>query len=308
MPLGIFLFIHILGPAPIQTHVMGSLPVVFFGFVGFLFGKIRELSLQIKAELQQRIEMEQHTDKLHKQLLYTEKMQAIGELSGGIAHDFNNLIGAILGYAQLTLASETNSLHTRENIGQIVKVCNRASETVNSILSFCKSDDSKKLPLPINTLVIESLNLIKPLFPASLIMQSDISQQLSVVKTHASHIHKILINLCANASHAMNGCGTLTVSLHEKTVATEIAGEFFTIIPRAYAVLSVSDTGCGIPDSVRKNIFDPFFTTKPPDKGTGLGLSVVYGIVMDLSGAIVLNSKESCGTTFEIFLPIWAKN
>ncbi len=302
-PYCVIIFIHIIGTAPLQTHIVGNSPILLFGFIGFLMGQIRQLSLQGQRELKQRIVAEKEKNKLEKQWQYSEKMQAVGELSGGIAHDFNNIIGAILGYAQLTLIGETLSDTAKTNIENIIKACQCASKTVNGILSFCSEDSREKTPIAIGPHIAESLDLIRSLFPSSISIDCALHEEKTPVLANASHIHKILINLCVNAAQAMNDRGTIWVTLTEAVLTIDKITEFSKIRPGTYSKITVKDHGCGIEESIRSKIFEPFFTTKPPGKGPGLGLAVVYGIVNELAGAINVQTAKGKGTSFEIYLP-----
>jgi PAS domain S-box-containing protein len=245
---------------------------------------------------------------LELQLRQKQKMEAIGTLAGGIAHDFNNILGAIQGYAELSLDDLSEDSPVREKIEQILSCSDRAAKLVKQILTFSRKDEleREKEPLQIVPIIKEVLDMLRSSLPTTIKIDQKIQTESSIVLADPTQIHQILVNLCTNASHAMHEKGgILEVSLtdinleHQTRIGEELLEQGF------YVKLSVSDTGCGMKKEVLERIFEPFFTTKNVNEGTGLGLSVVHGIVKGHGGAIMVSSTPGKGTIFEIYLPIF---
>lgn len=245
---------------------------------------------------------------LEAQLRQAQKMEALGTLAGGIAHDFNNMLGIVMGNAQLGLLDIQNPDNPlKKQLNDIYMAGNHAKELVRQILTFSRMQEQSLLPIRIDPIVKEALKLMKSSLPADIELKSRIDSRQQVM-ADATQIHQVIMNLCTNAYHAMEGnVGTLTVSLN--SVFREDSSPFFPVDlpPGSYLRLSVEDTGTGIDPLVLENIFDPYFSTKDKDKGTGLGLSVVHGIVNAHGGMIDVTSKPGEGASFHIFLPVTEK-
>ncbi|MBT4264510.1 MAG: PAS domain S-box protein [Deltaproteobacteria bacterium] len=250
-------------------------------------------------------------NKLENQLRQMEKLDAIGTLTSGIAHDFNNILGAIFGYTQL---SKRKLLPTPENqkiLGYLDKIFSaglRAKELIDQILMFSRKGNYNPKNLNLQPLLEESIKFLRSTIPTTISINSHIDPELRNIYGDATQIQQIIMNLCTNASHAMeeNG-GILEVVLTNykieyKALDTEI------LDPGDYLLLTVSDTGKGMNDETKQRIFEPFFTTKEKGKGTGLGLSSVHGIVAKHGGAINVCSQEGLGTKFNIYFPALLNN
>lgn len=243
--------------------------------------------------------------KLETQLQQAQKMEAIGTLAGGIAHDFNNILTPIIGYTELCIYNtEKESLQYR-NLSEILAAANRAKDLVQQILTFSRHTMPERKPIRISPILKEAIKLLRATLPATIEIQQHIDVELDMVAADATQIHQILMNLCTNASHAMqkNG-GVLDINLDEIEFDSKIKIQYPAIMEGKYLRLTVSDTGHGIPKEEIEQIFDPYFTTKEKGEGTGLGLAVVHGIVKSHNGHIRVYSKPGKGTTFHIYLPL----
>ena len=257
---------------------------------------------QLKAE-HHRIEGQKK--KLEMELYQSQKMEAIGTLAGGIAHDFNNILSIILGNSELALDSLDDQNPIRQNLEQIFEAGNRAKEITYQLLSFCRKGDSKQLPLNLNTIVEKSLKLMRASLPSNIEIHHNLLEQGHTVLGDATQIHQILINLCTNASHAMEGQGgRIDVKLEDISIPSSQIKHYNGLAPGKYIKLVVADTGHGIDPNIMDQIFDPYFTTKEVGKGTGMGLSLVQGIVKSHGGDIRLESELGQYTTVTILLPI----
>jgi CheY-like chemotaxis protein len=187
----------------------------------------------------------------------------------------------------------------QEDLQQVRLAANRATTLVRQILTFSRKNPQERQPLQISLIIKEALKLLRASIPSTIEIRQDIISQ-AVVLADPSQIHQLIMNLCANAFHAMEeGGGVLTVTLQDVR-----ADDDTELVSGPYVMLSVSDTGFGMEKAVVARIFEPYFTTKEVGKGTGLGLAVVHGIVESHSGKIVVVSESGQGTTFQVYLPI----
>jgi len=245
---------------------------------------------------------------LERQLLQAQKMEAIGTLAGGIAHDFNNILGAILGYTELTIAlveeDRNENAIIRRNLEQVYRASLRAKDLIQHILTFSRQTEHKPQSIKINLILKEALKLLRASLPATIDIYQEIDTNPRYILGDPTQIHQIIMNLCTNAYDAMREKGgVLKVQLNPVEINEQQSAENININPGKYLKLTVSDTGMGMSDETIKRIFDPFFTTKEAGAGTGLGLSVVHGIVKNHYGEITVESKPGRGTTFNIYLP-----
>ena len=234
----------------------------------------------------------------------SQKLEALGSLAGGIAHDFNNILGAILGYGEMAQQDSPEGGPTRRYIDNVMLAARRAKILVDRILGFSRSGLSERMLVNIQAVVEQTLELLEPSLPAQIRLEKSLNAGNAAVVGDATHLHQLATNLCTNAAQAMPGGGTLRVTL-TRTVASEpLSVTRGSVAPGRYVLLTVSDTGLGIPPAVLGRMFDPFFTTKGVGAGTGLGLSLVDGIVHDLGGAIAVSTRPGAGTAFTLWLPV----
>jgi PAS domain S-box-containing protein len=241
---------------------------------------------------------------LERRLLQSQKMEAIGTLAGGIAHDFNNILGAILGYGQLIAVALPESGDLRNDIDELLKAVNRATDLVRQILTFSRQVDEERKVIEIGLIVKEALKLLRPSIPTTIEIRTEIDDRDCPAFANPTQIHQVIVNICTNAYHAMQDSGgIMTVSVHPYGVDDAIADTHPGLHEGDYVRLSVRDTGHGIARENLHRVFEPFFTTKPPGSGTGLGLATVHGIVTSHGGAISVYSEIDVGTTFHVYLP-----
>jgi PAS domain S-box-containing protein len=243
---------------------------------------------------------------LKAQLNQAQKLEAIGTLAGGIAHDFNNILAPIIGYSELSLNSVPENSRLHHNMEQILLSGNRAKELVKQILTFSRKTAQEPKPVQVSLLMKETLKFLRSSLPSTIEIRQDLDVGAiqSTVMADPTQIHRVLMNLCTNAAHAMREKGgVLSITLKNEDVESGARTEIADLEPGAYLRASVADTGHGMNEAVRQRIFDPYFTTKGPSEGTGLGLAVVYGIVKNLSGGIAVCSKAGEGTTFDVYFP-----
>ncbi len=244
---------------------------------------------------------------LEGELLQAKKLEAIGTLAGGIAHDFNNILAAILGYGEMAQKGAPEGTALKRHIDAVVGAGLRAKSLVERILAFSRSGIGERVPVHVQSVVVEALDLFAASMPAHLELERRLCAGDATILGDPTQIHQVIMNLCANGAQAMKAPGALTVTLD---VLDKLGAQAATsALPAGrYVRLAVSDAGIGIPRDLKERIFDPFFTTKDVGVGTGLGLSLVHGIVTDLGGGIEVDSREGEGTTVTVYLPLTGRH
>ncbi|MBU1711073.1 MAG: response regulator [Proteobacteria bacterium] len=247
---------------------------------------------------------QEERENLRGQLRQSQKLEAIGTLAGGIAHDFNNILAAIIGYSEMAQAELPEGSISRSDINQVLIAGKRAKELVEHILLFSRSGNQAPAPMRITPIVKEVLKLLRATIPSSIEIKQSLSSDIGATLIDPTQLHQIIMNLCTNATHAMEQGGILAVQLSSATLnADDIKSLAPELTPGKYIQLTVTDTGKGMDEPTLKRIFEPYFTTKDPDKGTGLGLSVVHGIIASCGGAITVESLPGKGSTFRVYFP-----
>ncbi|MBU0480427.1 MAG: response regulator [Proteobacteria bacterium] len=247
-------------------------------------------------------------EKREAQNRQAQKMEAIGALAGGIAHDFNNILFGIFGYTEIAMRRAEDQPAIREALEEVMKGGRRAKDLVRQILTFSRQRDAKWQPVQVKLVIKEVLNLLRSVLPATVEIKQKVTSE-SMVLADPTQIHQVFMNLCTNAQYAMREKGgVLTVTLEDGKIDEEEIAETSDIKPGEYIVLTVEDTGHGIPEDVVARIFEPFFTTKGEGEGTGMGLSTTRNIVSDCGGAITVESTPGEGSTFRVLLPICRKD
>ncbi len=260
------------------------------------------VAVKAAAEIE-RFREEEERRALEAQLRQAQKMEAIGTLAGGIAHDFNNILAAILGYTELAKQQMIPESDPDHCLGEVLKATYRAKELVQQILAFSRKGEQEMQPMRIQSVVKEALKLLRASLPASIDIQQRIDPDCRPILADPTRIHQIILNLCTNASHAMEAKGgTLSVLLENTTLGEEEA-QAQGLAARDYVLLVVSDDGHGMGKEVMDHIFEPYFTTKEQGKGAGMGLAIVHGLVQGSGGKIFVASTIGQGTTFRIFFP-----
>lgn len=242
--------------------------------------------------------------KIQEQLMHSQKMESIGTLAGGVAHNFNNILTAILGHAELLVEYSNLDDTSKERVRNIESSARKAGVMVSKLLSFARRDRSEVLPLNLHDVINDTVKLLEGVLDKRIGIKMELSNNLPVVEGDPNQLEQVIMNLIVNARDAMPNGGLITI----KTSMVEVKKSIFDmpgyIQPGRYVLLTISDTGHGIPREIINRIFEPFFTTKERGKGTGLGLAMVYGIIKDHKGYISVESEVGKGSTFDVYLPV----
>ncbi|HEV3203216.1 MAG TPA: PAS domain S-box protein [Gemmataceae bacterium] len=241
--------------------------------------------------------------RLEDQIRQAQKMEAVGRLAGGIAHDFNNLLTIILGYGQVVLSQLPREDASAPLVSEVMKAGERAATLTRQLLAFSRRQVLAPRVVDLNSLVVDIEKMLRRLIGEDITLEIRQDPALERVQADPGQIDLILLNLAVNARDAMPRGGRLLIETSNVDLDEAYVLAHPDARPGPCVLLSISDTGTGIPPDLLPHIFEPFFTTKEVGKGTGLGLSTVYGVVRQSDGHISVASEPGKGTTFKIFLP-----
>jgi PAS domain S-box-containing protein len=242
---------------------------------------------------------------LEAQFYRAQRLESLGALAGGIAHDMNNILTPIIGFAQLLPLQLPNlDAQNRQMLEIITDNAKRGAELVKQILLFAQGEPEKRVVLQLKNLLKEIEHIVKETFPNSIkIISVQRASELWTISADPTQIYQVLINLCLNARDAMPDGGILTIAADNQFFDRDYVRKNWEAKVGKYVVITVSDTGCGVPKEIRERIFEPFFTTKGASKGTGLGLSTAIGIVKNHDGFVNVKSEIGKGSQFQVCLP-----
>lgn len=238
-----------------------------------------------------------------EQLRQSQKMESVGQLTGGIAHDFNNILTVILANADALQEEECLDAAVAGRLDQITQAVERASGLTRQLLAFSRKQPLSPKRTDINALVTTTGKLLRRALGEQVEIESVLADGLWAVNIDRAQLETALVNLCINARDAMAGGGKLTIATSNVRLDEAFVAQTPDVAAGDYAMLSITDTGTGIPPEMLTKVFEPFFTTKGVGKGTGLGLSMVYGFIKQSQGHIAIDSEVGRGTTFRLYLP-----
>jgi signal transduction histidine kinase len=238
-----------------------------------------------------------------KQLVQSQKLEAVGRLAGGISHDFNNLLTVILGYTDISKRNLKEGDPLLRNLEEIGKASERAASLTRQLLAFSRKQVMQPKVFDVNTVVNDLKKMLRRMIGEDVELRVSTQTDLGNIKADPVQLEQVIMNLVVNARDAMPRGGKLSIETSNVYLDESYARDHVGVEPGEYVMLAISDTGCGMDEETRQRIFEPFFTTKESGKGTGLGLSMVYGIVKQSGGNIWVYSEEGRGTTFKIYFP-----
>jgi len=267
-------------------------------------GKVTGLVMCLR-DISSRKAAEDKARAFEDQLRQAQKMEAVGTLAGGVAHDFNNLLTAIRGYTELLELDLKDDPRALQQLGSIRESADRAAALVRQLLAFSRKQVAEKKITDVNALLVEQQKMLRLLIGEDMELDIKTAPGKATVFADPNMLAQVIMNMVVNARDAMldSPAKKITISVEKTVLSSEETAGKPDMRPGSYVVISISDTGAGIEDSLLEKIFDPFFTTKGMDKGTGLGLAVAYGIIEQHNGWITCLSTPGAGTTFRIFLP-----
>jgi PAS domain S-box-containing protein len=282
-----------------QNHVTGQWYMNFDRAIHWVDGRIARL--QIAMDITQSKQHEEERKRMEKQLQQAQKLEAIGTLAGGIAHDFNNLLMGIQGRASIMKMDLDLDHPLSDHVDAILECSQSATELTSQLLGIARGGKYEAKPIRVNDVVLGSSTMFGRT-KKEIRMHTKLHAPPPVVVADRRQIEQVLLNLYINAWQAMPTGGE--IYLETSTVHLDKAYcKPYSIDAGRYVKISVTDTGTGMDEDIRKRVFDPFFTTKKRGRGTGLGLASAYGIVKNHSGTITVYSEVGEGTTFNIYLP-----
>ncbi len=254
----------------------------------------QELIIVIGRDISQRLRLEQ-------QLRQAQKMDAVGQLTGGVAHDFNNILTVITGTIQILIDDLAERPDLLAIAHMIDDAATRGADLTTQLLAFARRQPLQPRNVDVNNLIVDTVKLLRPTLGEHIEVGSTLQDDCWHALIDPGQLSTALINLAVNARDAMAGGGKISFGTASVSFGTENPGPDDSF--GDFVLVTVSDTGSGIPQGIRDKIFEPFFTTKELGKGTGLGLSMVYGFIKQSGGHIRIDSEEGRGTTFSLYLP-----
>lgn len=261
-----------------------------------------EVSVVAIRDIARRKQDEAENKMLQRQLLHSQKMEAIGRLSAGVAHDFNNCLLAIFGYSDMLIERYEEDPFLVRNLTGIKEAGQRAASLTRQLLAFARRQPMETRVMSLNAVVSGLEKMLQRLLGEDIHLVTELHPDAGRVKIDPGQIEQVIVNLAVNARDAMPRGGRLSVRTAPLEVTDESPAPHADVPPGAYVLLTVSDTGTGMDAETQARVFEPFFSTK--GEGTGLGLSMAYGIVQQSGGRIFVNSAPRQGAVFSIYLPL----
>jgi signal transduction histidine kinase len=256
--------------------------------------ELRAVNAELAAEAEER-------QRAQAELTQSQKLDAIGKLTGGVAHDFNNLLTAILGSLELA-TKRTEDAGLKRLLAVAVQASQRGAKLIGHLLAFSRKQDLVLRPVNVNDSITGMSDLLRRTLGPLVRVRHDLAEDLWPAIADPVQLEVALLNLAVNARDAMPEGGELT--FRSRNVVMRADGDAPAALPAGdYTMVTVSDTGAGMPEAVRSNAFEPFFTTKGPGKGTGLGLSMVFGFAQQAGGTATIDSSLGKGTAISLYLP-----
>ncbi len=238
-----------------------------------------------------------------ERLRHAQRMETIGQLTGGIAHDFNNLLAIIIGNLQLLEERSGQDPEGRELIADAIWSAERGAQLTHRLLAFARRQRLNPRAFDLNHIVKEMTGLLRRTLGERIEIREDLAPGVGQTMIDRGQLESALLNLVVNARDAMPAGGVLTIATHTVALPLDLPAKGEEVTPGEYVVLTVTDTGVGMPPDVLDHVFEPFFTTKKFGEGSGLGLSMVYGFVRQSGGTITIESQPGHGTVVRIYLP-----
>ena len=240
---------------------------------------------------------------LERKFLQAQKMESVGQLTGGIAHDFNNLLMVVLGNLQLIEKLTRDDEKASSRLSTAIDAVNKGSELTKRLLAFSRQQTLEDDTIDVNELISDTADMLNRAITGDIELKIIPGENIWTVKTDKTQLETAILNLAINSRDAMKDGGKLTVETENQMLDVNYTKQHEDLTPGDYVMISVSDTGHGMPVDIIDKVLQPFFTTKAPGSGSGLGLSMIYGFVKQSKGHLSIYSEENTGTTIRIYLP-----
>ncbi|HEU4595869.1 MAG TPA: PAS domain S-box protein [Pyrinomonadaceae bacterium] len=305
----------LIAPMSFMGRVVGTVEVQSYDLAAY--GREHATAVRLAANLAavavENVRLLEREREKEQRLLQAQKAEALGSLAGGVAHDFNNILTGVFGFTDLALrhveAMERGgkselTKRLREELEEVKLSGRRGADLTRQLLAFSRQQQLERRPVDIHHTVTNLLGMLRRIIEENVTIHFHPAAERSTVFADAGQIEQVLVNLAANARDAMPKGGRVVIETANVTLDDAYAERHPYARAGRYVRLSVSDTGTGMPEEVRRRVFEPFFTTKDVNKGTGLGLSTAYGIIKQHNGTIEVYSEPGHGTTFRIYLPL----
>lgn len=261
--------------------------------------------LGLERQVQQRtLELQQANLELEHQFLKQQKLGIIGTIAGGMAHDFNNILASVVFSTELIRgAVDAGDAPDQEDLDRILRVCQRGTSLIRSVLHFTGKMHEEFIHFPIRDVLLETLEIIRGTTPSHIAIDACLDRNLGSLFGDPVHLQQILMNLATNAVHALAGTAKPRIAITARTHPGQDSGLLVTDPDSVLTVITVSDNGTGVSEDDLPRLCEPFFTTKPKDEGTGLGLFVTQKIVKSLRGKLIFSRNAAGGVTVQVCLP-----
>jgi PAS domain S-box-containing protein len=259
--------------------------------------------VSVAVDITERQKAMEERERLKNQLRQAQKMESVGRLAGGVAHDFNNLLTAIMGNTDMAMAVTEPGGKIQSKLEVIMKASESAADLTRQLLAFSRKQVIEPQVIDLNDIIRYMSKMLARMIGENIRLTTNIHASVAKIMADPGQIEQVIVNLVVNARDAMPNGGKVILEVAETVFDIAYCNYHPYVLPGAYISLSVSDTGMGMENEIRKKIFEPFFTTKPMGKGTGLGLATVYGAVKQNNGSIEVYSVPGQGTSFKIYFP-----
>jgi signal transduction histidine kinase/CheY-like chemotaxis protein len=290
-----------------NTYQMGTHAILGFdalrtgGLIPFAEVSLFRMAFDAIGQAVGRVLLQREKERLEANLQQARRMETIGTFASGIAHNFNNIIGAILDYTEMADSPIGLGRRPAANLAEIRRVGERARELVDQILTFGRRGEGRRQHVCLKALVAETNRLFAASKPTHVGIRVNETSEAVVVSAEPAQLQQVILNLCNNAAQAMDRQGDIEIQIDAREITKALRGGCRDIGPGRFAMVSISDSGCGMDKATQERIFEPFFTTRP--EGNGLGLATARQIVEEHDGAVEVRSTLGVGTRFDIWLP-----
>ena len=266
-------------------------------------GRVVEV-IEIGHDITQQVALERQERSLREQFAQAQKMETIGTLAGGVAHDFNNLLTIIMSFTEMARESMLGDDEGREDLEAVLDASHRAKNLIRQLLTFSRRDNAEPEAVDLTALVSGSQKMLRRLITETVDMSFEVPDEALLVWGDPALIQQVLINLAVNSRDAMPDGGSLRFTLEHTEIGATRACRIGEVAAGPCALITVTNSGCGMDEATVQRVFEPFYTTKAAGKGTGLGMAMVRGTMEGIGGGLELRSQPGVGTTIELLLPL----